>query len=56
MSEGNPSGMRPEMGDAYITLPITFDYSGGRRDSQKTKRGWAIIPVSYTHLTLPTKA
>lgn len=43
MSEGNPSGMRPEMGDSYITLPITFDYSGGRRDSQKTKRGWAII-------------
>lgn len=43
MSANNPSGMRPSMGDAYITLPITFDYHGGRKDSQKTRKMWAWI-------------
>lgn len=43
MNSKNPSGMRPSMGDSYITLPITFDYHGGRRDSQKTKVTWAWI-------------
>lgn len=39
----NPGGMRPEMGDSSMTLPITFDYSGGRRESSKSRRIWAII-------------
>ena len=43
MSTINPGGMRPTMGDSYITLPITFDYHGGRKDSQKTKKMWAWI-------------
>ena len=43
MNEQNPGGMRPSMGDAYITLPITFDYHGGRKDSQRSKRMWAGI-------------
>lgn len=37
------SGMKPEMGDTSIVLPITFDYSGGRQDRSKSKRMWAII-------------
>lgn len=43
MSVNNPSGMKPSMGDSYISLPITFDYHGGRKDSQRTKRTWAWI-------------
>lgn len=37
------SGMRPKMGDTSVTLPITFDYSGGRQDTSKSKRMWSII-------------
>lgn len=37
------SGMRPKLGDANITLPITFDYSGGRKDKQKSIKVWSII-------------
>lgn len=43
MSEENYSGMRPAVGDSHITLPITFDYHGGRKDSQKTKKLWSWI-------------
>lgn len=43
MSEERYSGMRPEVGDSHITLPITFDYHGGRKDSQKSKKMWAVI-------------
>ena len=43
MEEQNPGGMRPCMGDDYITLPITFDYHGGRKDNQRSKRTWAGI-------------
>lgn len=39
----NISGMRPKMGDSSIMLPVTFDYSGGRRDSKKSKTLWAVI-------------
>lgn len=39
----NTSGMRPKMGDSSITLPVTFDYSGGRRDSKRSKTLWAVI-------------
>lgn len=39
----NISGMRPKMGDSSLTLPVTFDYSGGRRDSNRSKMLWAVI-------------
>ncbi len=42
-SVNNYGGMRPEMGDSSITLPVTFDYSGGRRDSNKSKILWSSI-------------
>lgn len=35
--------MRPVKGKTDLILPITFDYSGGRKDSQKTAKIWAII-------------
>ena len=37
------SGMRPKMGDSHITLPITFDYSGGRSEKNHSKKVWSII-------------
>lgn len=37
------SEMQPSLGDSYITLPITFDYHGGRKDTVKSKRVWACI-------------
>lgn len=43
MSDTNPSGMRPEVGDRELVLPITFDYSGGRAESNKSKKLWAVI-------------
>lgn len=35
--------MRPQMGSTNMTLPITFDYSGGRRDSSRSKKIWTIV-------------
>lgn len=35
--------MRPEKGDSFITLPITFDYSGGRQEINKKKYFYAIL-------------
>jgi hypothetical protein len=43
MKVEDTSGMRPKLGDANITLPITFDYSGGRKDKQKSIKLWSII-------------
>lgn len=40
---GNMGGMRPDIGDTMISLPVTFDYSGGRKDSNKSKMIWSII-------------
>lgn len=37
------SGMRPKVGDTSLTLPITFDYSGGRREAKKSKIMWSVI-------------
>lgn len=37
------SGMRPQLGDVNITLPITFDYSGGRKDKNKSAKLWSVI-------------
>lgn len=42
MSE-NISGMRPKLGASSMTLPVTFDYSGGRRDSRRSKLLWTVI-------------
>lgn len=35
--------MKPKKGASKIYLPITFDYSGGRRDTNKGKIIWACI-------------
>lgn len=43
MNIEDSSGMRPQLGDANITLPITFDYSGGRKDSEKSVKLWSVI-------------
>lgn len=37
------SGMRPKLGDTHMTLPITFDYSGGRDDIRKSVNLWSWI-------------
>lgn len=42
MSEERNVPMRPNLGDTFLALPITFDYSGGRRESQKSARLWSI--------------
>lgn len=39
--ENNP--MRPTLGARTMMLPITFDYSGGRGESKKTKLVWSVI-------------
>ena len=39
----NISGMRPQKGATTITLPVTFDYNGGRKDSGKYRTIWAVI-------------
>ena len=39
----NVSGMRPGLGATSLSLPVTFDYSGGRRDSRRTRIAWAVI-------------
>ena len=43
-SDFSYGNMRPQMGATFMTLPITFDYSGGRRDSAKSKKVWIIHP------------
>lgn len=43
MSKEDISGMRPKLGDTSITLPITFDYSGGRKDKSKSAKLWSVI-------------
>ena len=42
-NEVDITGMRPRVGQLTMTLPVTFDYSGGRADKAKTTRVWAII-------------
>ena len=41
--EVDSTGMRPKLGQETITLPITFDYQGGRREKSKTSRNIAIV-------------
>lgn len=43
MAVKDKSGMKPQLGDTEITLPITFDYSGGRKDKEKSVNLWSII-------------
>lgn len=35
--------MRPTMGATNMTLPITFDYSGGRREHLRSRKIWAVV-------------
>lgn len=37
--------MKPKKGDSVINLPITFDYSGGRKDTYKSSLLWSGIMV-----------
>lgn len=37
------SGMRPKKGSISMSLPITFDYSGGRGESEKSKKLWSWV-------------
>lgn len=39
----NTGGMRPAMGQTTMVLPVTFDYTGGRRDQNKSRIVWAVI-------------
>lgn len=43
MSTGYDNGMRPKMGATSMSLPITFDYSGGRRESNRSRKFWSVI-------------
>lgn len=43
MDKEDISGMRPKLGDTSITLPLTFDYSGGRKDKNKSAKLWSVI-------------
>lgn len=47
MAQGNSdvvrTGMRPRIGQETMSLPVTFDYHGGRKDKQKTAKMWAIM-------------
>ena len=42
-SEVVNTGMRPELGQSSIILPVTFDYSGGRKDTQKTAKIFSVV-------------
>lgn len=41
-SNFNSNSMKPEIGDTMLSLPVTFDYSGGRKESSKTKIAWTV--------------
>ena len=43
-------------GPIIIGQACEFDYSGTQACKALREEGYKIIPVSYTHLTLPTKA
>lgn len=42
-SEVDNTGMRPQLGQSSIILPVTFDYSGGRKDTQKTAKIFSVV-------------
>jgi len=35
--------MRPVVGQESMMLPVTFDYSGGRKDKMKSAKLWSVI-------------
>lgn len=37
--------MRPQMGATNMTLPITFDYSGGRREHSRSRKIWVVVLI-----------
>lgn len=37
------SEMRPHVGSSMINIPITFDYKGGRKESQRTRYIWSVF-------------
>lgn len=39
------NNMRPEMGQSYLTLPLTFDYNGGRKDSAGMRKVWTVVLI-----------
>ena len=41
--EVDSTGMRPRLGQTSMVLPITFDYSGGRKDKNKSAKVWAAV-------------
>lgn len=41
--EVDNTGMRPVQGQTTMVLPVTFDYSGGRRDSKRNAKIWSIV-------------
>ena len=41
-------------GPIVIGQACEFDYSGSQAAKALKKEGFRVIPVSYTHLTLPT--
>lgn len=42
-NEVDRTGMRPKLGQTSLILPVTFDYSGGRKDTQKTAKVFSIV-------------
>lgn len=45
MSTNDISGMRPRKGQTTMSLPLTFDYSGGRRDKVSSVKIWSVVIV-----------
>lgn len=42
-NEVDKTGMRPKLGQTSIIMPVTFDYSGGRKETQKTAKVFSIV-------------
>lgn len=41
--EVDNTGMRPRLGQTVMVLPVTFDYSGGRKDTNKSLKLWGVV-------------
>lgn len=42
-NEVDRTGMRPQLGQKSMILPVTFDYTGGRKDSKKSANIWSAV-------------
>lgn len=40
--------MKPKKGDSSINLPVTFDYSGGRKETNKSKKIWVCVLIAIS--------